>query len=166
MTAFDIIVAATASTFGIGRAGGLPWRLRVDMAFFKRVTTLCDEAGKQNAVIMGRKTYESIPSKFRPLDNRVNVVISRNPSIREELAIPDNVMVASSLPEALELLENDDMQHRVSQVFVIGGGSIYDEAVKSEHCKRVFMTTVHSDQFEDCDTHFPSLAADTYTLTA
>jgi len=49
---------------------------------------------------------------------------------------------------------------------VIGGGSIYDEAVKSEHCKRVFMTTVHSDQFEDCDTHFPSLAADTYTLTA
>ena len=83
------------------------------MAFFKRVTTLCDEAGKQNAVIMGRKTYESIPSKFRPLDNRVNVVISRNPSIREELAIPDNVMVASSLPEALELLENDDMQHRV-----------------------------------------------------
>ena len=83
------------------------------MAFFKRVTTLCDETGKQNAVIMGRKTYESIPTKFRPLDNRVNVVISRNPSIREELAIPDNVHVASSLPEALELLENEGIQEQV-----------------------------------------------------
>ena len=53
---------------------------------------------------MGRKTYQSIPPRFRPLDSRINVIISRNPAIREELQLPAEVMVAGSFEEALELL--------------------------------------------------------------
>lgn len=62
---------------GIGHAGGLPWRLRQDMAFFKKMTTNTVDSNKQNAVIMGRKCWDSIPVKFRPLSNRINVVLSR-----------------------------------------------------------------------------------------
>ncbi len=71
-----IVVAATKGN-GIGQNGGLPWRLSKEMAYFARVTSNAP-AGKQNVVIMGRKSWESIPLKFRPLRNRTNIVISRN----------------------------------------------------------------------------------------
>lgn len=70
-----LIVAATR-TNGIGISSrGLPWRLSAEMAYFVRVTSAAP-AGKTNAVVMGRKSWESIPTKFRPLKNRLNVVIS------------------------------------------------------------------------------------------
>jgi dihydrofolate reductase len=72
-----IIVAATKS-HGIGRDGKLPWRLTKEISYFARITTKApDEC--VNAVIMGRKTWESIPTKFRPLPRRMNAIISRNP---------------------------------------------------------------------------------------
>ena len=73
---FQIVVAATKQR-GIGRDGSMPWRLPSDMAYFKRVTTEReDDSARQNAVLMGRKTWDSIPAKFRPLRDRINVVIS------------------------------------------------------------------------------------------
>ena len=56
----------------------MPWKLPGDMAYFKELTTRTADASKQNAVVMGRKTWESIPAKFRPLPGRVNVVLSRS----------------------------------------------------------------------------------------
>jgi dihydrofolate reductase len=83
MTQFALIVAATEE-LGIGLKSNLPWRIPKDMAFFKHVTTIVPEAlqksQKQNAVIMGRVTWESIPPKFRPLENRFNIVVSRSPT--------------------------------------------------------------------------------------
>jgi dihydrofolate reductase len=76
MSKLTIIVAATKSN-GIGQNARLPWRLPAEMAYFARVTSHAPE-GQQNSVIMGRNTWESIPTKFRPLKNRINVVISRN----------------------------------------------------------------------------------------
>lgn len=76
MASFTLIVAATLSN-GIGQSARLPWRLPQEMAYFARVTTAAP-AGTKNAVIMGRNTWESIPPKFRPLKERVNVVISSN----------------------------------------------------------------------------------------
>lgn len=101
MRPFIVIVAATASSLSIGRHGKLPWRLAQDMLYFKNVTTNTTTKGRMNAVIMGRRTWESIPQKFRPLSNRLNVVLSRNPKIRQELGIPQEVCVFSSLQEAL-----------------------------------------------------------------
>jgi len=74
----QMIVAATES-LGIGINGGLPWRIKRDMKFFKDKTTETHETGKLNAVIMGRKSWESIPAKFRPLPGRLNIVISSQP---------------------------------------------------------------------------------------
>jgi len=74
MPSLTIIVAATASN-GIGLLGKLPWRLPKEIKYFAQVTSHAPE-GLQNAVIMGRNTWESIPKKFRPLPGRLNVVIT------------------------------------------------------------------------------------------
>lgn len=83
MTQIALIVAATEE-LGIGVNQNLPWRIPKDMAFFKHATSVIpkelENQPVQNAVIMGRVTWESIPPKFRPLDNRLNIVVSRNPS--------------------------------------------------------------------------------------
>jgi len=80
MIRLSIIVAATTAN-GIGKNGRLPWHIREDMKFFAYVTQNAPE-GTQNAVIMGRKTWESIPAKNRPLSKRLNIVISNNPNYK------------------------------------------------------------------------------------
>jgi dihydrofolate reductase len=79
----NIIVAAEESTRGIGINGNLPWRLPKDMAVFQKLTSQFREPHTKtecpiNVVIMGRKTWQSIPKKFKPLKNRLNLVLSRN----------------------------------------------------------------------------------------
>ena len=89
------------------------------MAHFKRVTSTPPCPGKTNAVIMGRKTWESIPSKFRPLDGRTNVILTRDPS---KITVPntaEEVVVATSLKEATQKLA---ALEGVGDIFVIGGG--------------------------------------------
>jgi hypothetical protein len=76
MFPLTIIVAAT-KTNGIGQNARLPWRIPKEIAYFSRVTSNAPE-GYSNVVIMGRNTWESIPKKFRPLPNRVNIVVSRD----------------------------------------------------------------------------------------
>ena len=76
MTRLTLIVAATVAN-GIGQGSRLPWRLPKEMAFFARATTNAPD-GTVNAVVMGRNTWESIPDRFRPLKERLNIVISRN----------------------------------------------------------------------------------------
>lgn len=102
MRSFSIVVAADR-VMGIGKNGGLPWRLRKDMAFFAKITSkvVAAQGGQDatatttttdgepthqrrvNACIMGRKTWESIPKKFRPLGDRFNVIVSRDPHYLE-----------------------------------------------------------------------------------
>jgi dihydrofolate reductase / thymidylate synthase len=156
---FIVVVAATAGSLGIGKGGGLPWKLAGDMAYFKRVTSACKAPNKVNAVIMGRKTWESIPARFRPLAGRCNVVLSRNPRARQELTLPDDVLMAPSLNDALKQLAAPDMRDKINKIFVIGGGKVYEEALKHDSCKQVLLTLVQSDKFEDCDTHLPALGS-------
>ncbi|ONH66151.1 Dihydrofolate reductase [Cyberlindnera fabianii] len=74
-----IVVAALLPSFGIGHKNALPWRLRQEMKYFKQLTTQSTlEEGQLNAVVMGRKTWESIPIKFRPLPGRINAVVTRS----------------------------------------------------------------------------------------
>lgn len=81
------VVAAMSLTNGIGKDGGLPWRLKGEMAYFRSITSHVSEEDQRhsarNAVIMGRKTWASIPPKFRPLADRINVVISRTSSAQD-----------------------------------------------------------------------------------
>jgi dihydrofolate reductase len=141
-----LLVVAADETGGIGKAGKLPWKLPAEMAFFKRLTTEAS-AGRQNAVIMGRKTYESIPPKFRPLRNRLNIVLSRDPSHHAEGA--ENV---GSLDAALDLVR---ARNDIDRVFCVGGAEIYRIALAHEDCAGIYLTRVHA-QF-DCDAHLPGM---------
>lgn len=87
---FQIVVAATRK-LGIGKGGTMPWKLPGDMAYFKELTSRTADPSKQNAVVMGRKTWESIPPKFRPLPGRVNVVLTRGACGQENQAAKGNV---------------------------------------------------------------------------
>lgn len=82
MKPVNLVVAATEKG-GIGKDGTLPWNLPADMAFFKQITMQTVDPTKKNAVIMGRKTWASIPARFRPLKDRISVVLSRTSDVRE-----------------------------------------------------------------------------------
>lgn len=105
------LVAAVARNGVIGRAGGIPWRIPEDMARFRTLTT-------GHPVVLGRKTWESLPDRFRPLPGRRNVVVTRNPAWAA-----DGAERAGSLDEALRLLDGSE------RVFVIGGAALYAAAL-------------------------------------
>ena len=142
---FDLLVAVDAKG-GIGKAGALPWRIPGDLAFFKALTTSAPE-GKRHAVLMGRRTWESLPPRVRPLPGRLNVVVSRNATLAAEGAL-----VAGSLDAALALAESDPT---VARLFVIGGGELYRAALAHPACGDVHRTRVAGDH--GCDTFFPEL---------
>ena len=160
------LIVATTPSLGIGFKGSLPWgSLRADMAFFKRVTTCVPSSlpsgspvGQSkdgrilNAVVMGRKTWDSIPSKFRPLTGRVNIVVSRNPNninIVENCDTP--VVVVGSIEDGLRKLQEGAVQ--VGRVFCIGGAQIYEEALQTECAERILRTRVMKEY--ECDVWFP-----------
>jgi dihydrofolate reductase len=145
---FDIIVAMDQET-GIGQGGALPWNLPGDMKHFKEITSRTKDSSKINAVIMGRKTWDSIPEKFRPLPGRVNVVITRNP----DLVLPDGVLKAESLDNALAKLSLPSEANRIESVFVIGGAQIFKAALAHPGCQKIHLT--HISQAFSCDTFFP-----------
>ena len=133
---FNVVVAATQQQNGIGIDNSLPWgrNLPSDMAEFKRLTTATKEQQKQNAVIMGRKTWLSIPQKSRPLSNRLNIVLSRQDEKVHDFQF-------KSLQSALSFLETKDAD--IDQIFIIGGSQLFKEAFNSPLCKSIYLTTVY-----------------------
>jgi dihydrofolate reductase/thymidylate synthase len=124
------------------------------MAYFKRVT-MDAPPNQRNAVIMGRKTWESIPPSFRPLPGRLNVVLTKNTDFSTETN-NDDVLVAHSLHEAAQKLEQAAAVH---SIFVIGGAQIYQQAMEEGFCNKVLLTEVtnlpENTQF---DTFFPEMS--------
>lgn len=153
---FDLIVA-TDDKWGIARKDALPWRLmnagREDMDYFRRITT---EPG--TAVIMGRKTWDTIPDKFKPLPNRINIVIStKHLSIDIEGALTESPIVrVGSFLAALDWTSshyNVSGELSVKHVMVIGGNAIYELALHSVHLRYAFVTVIAGDF--GCDMQFP-----------
>ena len=144
---FSIIVAVDAN-FGIGKDGVLPWHLSSDLKRVKEITTKTTAADKRNVVIMGRKTWESLPERFKPLPDRINLVLSRN----EELTLPSDVLKENSLEGAFELLEKK-YKNFYEKVFVFGGAKVFNECMRLPNCENIYLTRIHK-QF-DCDTFFP-----------
>lgn len=168
-----LIVAATLKN-GIGKDGALPWpMLKKEMAYFARVTKRVPlpsntgsvqsdalkranlEGAQRNVVIMGRKTWDSIPPKFRPLKDRTGIVISSQ--ARQSLTdVPDDVVVASDILSGLRELDGYVKEGKappLGRAFVIGGTSIYRAALELEQTKRILLTRIHEEY--DCDTFFP-----------
>ncbi|KAL6091974.1 hypothetical protein STEG23_028181, partial [Scotinomys teguina] len=161
---------------GIGKNGDLPWPLlRNEFKYFQRMTTTSSVEGtccelvhtdishvesrsKQNLVIMGRKTWFSIPEKNRPLKDRINIVLSR------ELKEPPQGahFLAKSLDDALNLIEQPELANKVDMVWIVGGSSVYKEAMNKPGHLRLFVTRVMQ-EFES-DTFFPEIDLEKYKL--
>lgn len=101
---------------------------------------------------MGRRTYFGIPESKRPLPQRLNIVLSRD----DHLPVPSDVIVCKSLEEAMHYLETDeDLQKSIEGVWIAGGYSVYEEAMASDRCDRIYFTEIKA-TFE-CDAFFPEI---------
>merc|ERR1719219_3161501 len=99
------LIAATCEGNGIGINNDLPWRLKLEMAYFTRMTTTTVDDRKQNAMIMGRRTWESTPECQRPLPGRISIVLSSRPK-SEIVGAHSNVLVCNNYDEAVEVVES------------------------------------------------------------
>lgn len=133
---FSLIVAIGQHR-EIGANNDLLWHLPKDMQFFKSTTL-------HHAVIMGRKSWESIPDQFRPLPDRMNFVLTRDPNYRAEGAI-----VIHDLKEVEKHLAVKELT-----AFIIGGAEIYRLALENEDVNELFITHVQA-TFEHADAYFP-----------
>ncbi|KAF9056608.1 dihydrofolate reductase-like domain-containing protein [Panaeolus papilionaceus] len=156
MSRLTIIVAATKAN-GIGVNARLPWRLPKEMKYFAQVTSHAPE-GQQNAVIMGRNTWESIPQKFRPLPKRTNIVISRNTNYA--LGITEGAVLEHNLQSALSLLE-PSASSNLYRGFIIGGATLYNESLNlalstaTPSVDRILLTRILQPDFQECDAFMP-----------
>jgi len=130
------LIAALSSNRVIGRNNDLPWHLPDDMKYFMQTT-------KGHHVIMGRKNYDSIPEKFRPLPNRTNIVVSRQANLKLQQCV-----VVHSLNEGLELTRKAGE----SETFIIGGSAIYQLGLP--FADRLYLTEIRTEL--DGDTFFPA----------
>lgn len=137
------LIAAVANNGVIGKDNRLPWHLPADLKHFKALTT-------GRTVIMGRKTWESLPDNFRPLPGRQNIVVTRNAAYRAEGAA-----VVTSLPAAIAAAQSDE-------AFVIGGAELYAAALPL--ADRLQLTEI--DAAFDGDTHFPAIDTNQWRETA
>ena len=152
-------IVAVSQNMGIGKDGNLPWPpLRNEFRYFQRMTTVSSVEGKQNLVIMGRKTWFSIPEKNRPLKDRINIVLSR------ELKEPSKGahFLAKSLDDALEIIEDPELTNKVDVVWIVGGSSVYKEAMNKPGHLRLFVTRIMQ-EFES-DMFFPEIDFEKYKL--
>ena len=133
------LIVAVAKNGVIGKNDNLIWHLPNDMRFFKETTM-------GHHVIMGRKNFESIPHKFRPLPNRTNVVITKQTDYKAKGCI-----VVNSVEDALVIAKKNGDK----EPFIIGGGQIYKLALEKNLVDKIYLTRIHH-SFEG-DTFFPEL---------
>lgn len=135
------LIAAVARRHVIGREvagiGTLPWHLPEDLKHFRELT-------KGKPVIMGRKTWESLPDRFRPLPDRLNIVVSRNP--RVELA---GALLAGSIDAALKVCRG------ATEAYVIGGAEMYQQSIS--YASKLEITEIDLD-VPDGDRFFPPIS--------
>ena len=154
------VVAATTN-WGIGNKGLLPWesvgiKLPLDMAHFKAVTSHVQDETKMNAVIMGRKTWNSIPKEHRPLTNRLNIIITSSKlSEIEPTEECNNIITATSLNNAIDLIINTStLYNKIESIMVIGGVQLFEVSILHPWFSKLYLTIVET-EFE-CDTYLTS----------
>jgi dihydrofolate reductase/thymidylate synthase len=148
--------------YGIGKKGKLPWTIREDIEYFRKTTVHLNSKNgwntsqKKNAIIMGRMTYESIPKNFRPLPDRVNIVLTKNKNYRKENDIPNDVIIEHSLDSALATILNGPISHKIDLIFAIGGAELINHLLsRPEICGYVYITFIEK-SFQ-CDTTVNSI---------
>lgn len=132
------LIASASNNWGIGKDNDLLFHVKEDMKYFKESTI-------KNVVVMGRKTFDSLPGK-KPLKDRVNIVLTRDASFER-----DGVIVVNAVDALLEEIKKYD-----TEVFVIGGGEVYNLLLP--YCEKAYITRFYADK--DADTFLPELDKD------
>jgi dihydrofolate reductase/thymidylate synthase len=141
------IISAFCKNRGIGNAGKLPWNIKKDMAYFKNTTSFVSNKKKMNAVICGKNTWESIPSKFRPLPNRLNIVVSTTMKPQE------NVIVCRNIDEVMDYVH--DNRKKIESSYIIGGSSLYEQFLEKDLVSDIYTTRI--DKNYQCDKFMPEI---------
>ena len=161
------IIVAHCNNGGIGFKNEIPWRIRKDLSYFMGLTSdTYSREDIKNVVIMGRKTYESIPIKYRPLSNRINIVLSRNePNLEEEKDkkhLNDDLIFKKSYHDIYDWIIKN--KKNVHNVFVIGGTQIYNDFMWNEKVKELFdIEMIYKTRVRgkyECDTKFPMISSE------
>ena len=129
------LIAAVGKNGVIGSNGDLPWHLPDDMKFFSKTT-------RGHHVLMGRKNFESIPEKYRPLPGRPNIIVTRNADFNA-----DQVIIKTSIESGIRAAH----EAGETELFIIGGGEIYNQTIHL--ADRLYIT--HVEASPEGETHFP-----------
>ena len=121
------LVVAIGENGAIGRGGDLPWKLSTDLRYFRKVTL-------RKPIIMGRRTFESFP---RALDQRLNIVLSRDPAY-----LAPGAIVVPSLDAALDTARSAAQQAGVEEIMIVGGDDVFREVLPK--ASRIYLTEVHA----------------------
>jgi len=144
---FSIIVSFSKNKRGIGFNNQIPWNIPSNSEHFHNITCSTNDFRKRNAVIMGKKTFDSISEQEKPLPERLNIVLSKNLQKQES----KHLIVVSSLQDAfLKIQKRSDIEN----IFVIGGESVFKEAIGLPNCRKIFVTMV-DDSVYHFDCFFP-----------
>jgi dihydrofolate reductase/thymidylate synthase len=168
------IISAMDTNRGIGNQNNLPWNIKKEMSYFKKITGSVpeDEYFKYyNVVIMGRKTWDSIPIELKPLPNRINIILSSSKSHEENIKNITKginlIFTSADWQDAFQLIAKiqdsgviegaeTSKPININNIFVIGGQKIYASAINHPYCDKVYLTEIYKKY--DCDTFFPELS--------
>jgi dihydrofolate reductase/thymidylate synthase len=146
---FNLIVCVD-NNYGIGKNNNIPWTFTKDLKYFKNTTSIKkDDGSKPNVVIMGNNTYNSIPNNFKPLKNRINIILSK--SIKSTENITTSPIYFNEITKLFLYL--DSIKTNINEVFIIGGSQIYELFLDYKLINKICITVIKNSDFK-CDTFF------------
>ena len=147
------LIVAVDKYFGIAKDGNIPWYLPEDLKYFKDITSNYGDKSSKNVVIMGRKTWDTIPEKFRPLKNRINCVLTRNQDLisKDSLVHFQDADKFNEGPYYFYSIDEILVKFINNNIFVIGGKEIYETILTKykDRINKIFLTFIKKDF--DCD---------------
>ncbi len=150
MVRFALIVAHDQK-LGIGKKNQLPWQIKADLKHFREITTAVEDDRCQNAVVMGRKTWHSLPEHQRPLKGRFNFVLTRSENFRAAPRAREDKLIfaVNSLEDAIDAIKTLPCEN----CFVIGGAEVYRAALILPEFKQLYVTEIVGSF--NCDVFLP-----------
>ena len=164
----NLIVAYCKKNNGIGNENSIPWYLKSELKYFKEITSNT-ENNLKNIVIMGRKTWNSLPKK--PLPNRINIILSKNENNDYRENIESNykdTYVINDLVKYIDNLNEMNKNHNHYQkIFIIGGAQIYKHVLEFSESNNLNINLYVTEIYNEfvCDTYFPKIDSNVYSLT-
>lgn len=150
MQEFNVIVAYDKNR-GIGKDNKLPWDIKTDIKWFKEITTRTIYPTLINVVIMGKNTWHSLPFKSRPLEKRINIIVSSTLELTDEIQ-KNKIIISKTFDDALAKAYEIS---NLDKIFVIGGEQLYKTAILHKNLGKIYAAEIDGDY--DCDKFFPSI---------